>query len=99
MTDDHPVTVTLRDATGLNWGLPGTVRANCVVGCDGAHSAVRRAIGGELPWRRGVSGLGVMDIQPTRIFPMCVRSCLISSANEGNVLILPREGGYVPYVR
>ena len=47
-TDDHPVTVTLKDASGLYWGATRTVRANYVVGCDGAHSAVRKAIGGEL---------------------------------------------------
>jgi phenol 2-monooxygenase len=52
-TDDHPVTVTLKDASGINWWATRTIRANYVVGCDGAHS------------------------------------------NEGNVLLLPREGGYI----
>ena len=41
--DDHPVTVTLKDATGLNWGVTRTVRANYVVGCDGARSVTQRA--------------------------------------------------------
>ena len=45
-TDDHPVTVTLKDASGINWWATRTVRANYVVGCDGAHSAVRKSIGG-----------------------------------------------------
>jgi len=94
-TDDHPVTVTLKDATGLNWGVTRTVRANYVVGCDGAHSAVRRAIGGELHGDAAHQAWGVMDILANTDFPDVRQKCLISSANEGNVLILPREGGYV----
>ena len=36
-----------------------------------------------------------MDILANTDFPDVRQKCLISSANEGNVLILPREGGYV----
>ncbi len=94
-TDDHPVTVTLKDATGINWGATRTVRANYVVGCDGAHSAVRKAIGGTLHGDAAHQAWGVMDILANTDFPDVRQKCLISSANEGNVLILPREGGYV----
>lgn len=94
-TDDHPVTVTLKDATGINWGATRTVRANYVVGCDGAHSAVRKAIGGVLHGDAAHQAWGVMDILANTDFPDVRQKCLISSANEGNVLILPREGGYV----
>jgi phenol 2-monooxygenase len=94
-TDDHPVTVTIKDATGLNWGGTRTIRANYVVGCDGAHSAVRKAIGGELHGDSAHQAWGVMDILANTDFPDVRQKCLISSANEGNVLILPREGGYV----
>ncbi len=94
-TDDHPVTVTLKDASGVNWWATRTVRANYVVGCDGAHSAVRKAIGGELHGDAAHQAWGVMDILANTDFPDVRQKCLISSANEGNVLILPREGGYV----
>ena len=94
-TDDHPVTVTLKDASGVNWWATRTVRANYVVGCDGAHSAVRKAIGGELKGDAAHQAWGVMDILANTDFPDVRQKCLISSANEGNVLILPREGGYV----
>lgn len=94
-TDDHPVTVTIKDATGLNWGGTRTVRANYVVGCDGAHSAVRKAIGGTLHGDAANQAWGVMDILANTDFPDVRRKCLISSAREGNVLILPREGGYL----
>ncbi|MBV5291603.1 MAG: FAD-dependent monooxygenase [Curvibacter lanceolatus] len=94
-TDDHPVTVTLKDASGVNWGATRTVRANYVVGCDGAHSAVRKAIGGVLHGDAAHQAWGVMDILANTDFPDVRQKCLISSASEGNVLILPREGGYV----
>jgi phenol 2-monooxygenase len=94
-SDDHPVTVTLKDATGIHWGATRAVRANYVVGCDGAHSAVRKAIGGKLHGDAAHQAWGVMDILANTDFPDVRQKCLISSANEGNVLILPREGGYV----
>lgn len=94
-TDDHPVTVTLKDASGVNWWATHTVRANYVVGCDGAHSAVRKAIGGVLRGDAANQAWGVMDILANTDFPDVRQKCLVSSATEGNVLILPREGGYV----
>ncbi len=91
---DHPVTVTLED-TGVNWGETVTVRANYVVGCDGARSTVRKAIGGELHGDAAHQAWGVMDILANTDFPDVRQKCLIASATEGNVLILPREGGYL----
>ena len=93
-TEDHPVTVTLED-TGVNWGETVTVRANYVVGCDGARSKVREAIGGELHGDAAHQAWGVMDILANTDFPDVRQKCLITSAYEGNVLILPREGGYL----
>jgi phenol 2-monooxygenase len=93
-TDEYPVTVTLED-TGVNWGETTTVRANYVVGCDGARSNVRKAIGGELHGDAAHQAWGVMDILANTDFPDVRQKCLITSANEGNVLILPREGGYL----
>ncbi|MBR9865881.1 MAG: 3-hydroxybenzoate 4-monooxygenase [Oceanospirillales bacterium] len=93
-TDDYPVTVTLEN-TGINAGETKTVRANYVVGCDGARSNVRRAIGGELHGDAAHQAWGVMDILANSDFPDVRQKCLITSAHEGNVLILPREGGYL----
>jgi phenol 2-monooxygenase len=92
--DENPVTVTLEDA-GVNWGETRTVRANYVVGCDGARSNVRKSIGGELHGDAAHQAWGVMDILANTDFPDVRQKCLITSANEGNVLILPREGGYL----
>ncbi len=93
-TDSFPVTVTLED-TGVNWGETVTVAANYVVGCDGARSNVRKAIGGELHGDAAHQAWGVMDILANTDFPDVRQKCLITSATEGNVLILPREGGYL----
>lgn len=92
--DSYPVTVTLEN-TGVNAGETKIVKANYVVGCDGARSNVRRAIGGELQGDAAHQAWGVMDILANTDFPDVRQKCLISSANEGNVLILPREGGYL----
>lgn len=93
-TDDYPVTVTLED-TGVNWGQTKKVRANYVVGCDGARSNVRKAIGGEMHGDAAHQAWGVMDILANTDFPDVRQKCLIASASEGNLLILPREGGYL----
>lgn len=92
--DEYPVTVTLVN-TGVNKGQKKIVRANYVVGCDGARSNVRTAIGGELHGDAAHQAWGVMDILANTDFPDVRQKCLITSATEGNVLILPREGGYM----
>ncbi len=91
---EYPVTVTLEN-TGVNAGDTRTVRANYVVGCDGARSRVRQAIGGTLHGDAAHQAWGVMDILANTDFPDVRQKCLIASATEGNILILPREGGYL----
>lgn len=95
-TEDHPVTVTLERVTeDGSAGETLTLRANYVVGCDGARSNVRRAIGGTLHGDAAHQAWGVMDILANSDFPDLRRKCLIQSAKEGNLLIIPREGGYL----
>lgn len=94
--DDHPVTVTLEHvAEDGSAGDTVTVRANYVVGCDGARSTVRKSIGGKLHGDAAHQAWGVMDILANSDFPDLRRKCLIQSAKEGNILIIPREGGYL----
>ena len=94
-TDDHPVTVVLERTDEARLGQTVTVKANYVVGCDGARSQVRRAIGGELLGDAAHQAWGVMDILANTDFPDIRMKCLIASKSEGNVLVLPREGGYL----
>ncbi len=88
----HPVTVTLEQVEG---GAHRTLRARYVVGCDGARSAVRRAIGRELMGDSANSAWGVMDVLAVTDFPDIRCKTLIQSAAEGNIIIIPREGGYL----
>ena len=93
-TTSHPVLVTIKN-TGVNAGETAEVRAKYVVGADGARSVVRTAIGGELKGDAAHQAWGVMDILANTDFPDVRQKCLIASAKEGNILILPREGGYL----
>lgn len=86
-SSEYPVTVTLDDSR--------TVRAKYVVGCDGARSRIRGAIGRELVGDATNESWGVMDVLAVTDFPDIRAKCAINSADHGNILIIPREGGYL----
>lgn len=92
---DYPVTVKLERVAPGQEGQIVTLRARYVVGCDGARSAVRSAIGRELVGDSANQAWGVMDVLATTDFPDIRCKTLIQSASEGNVIIIPREGGYL----
>lgn len=89
--DNYPVTATL----GRLDGTTETVQARYVVGCDGARSNVRKAIGGELHGDAAHQAWGVMDVLAVTDFPDYHMKSIIQSADDGNILLLPREGGYL----
>ena len=66
-----------------------------MVGCDGARSSVRTSIGRELHGDSANHAWGVMDVLAVTDFPDIRCKCLIQSAHEGNILVIPREGGYL----
>ena len=91
-----PVSVTLSHLESLEPTVAiSTVRARYVVGCDGARSRVRRAIGRELTGDPMNVAWGVMDALTVTDFPDIRMKCTIHSATEGSRLIIPREGGYL----
>jgi phenol 2-monooxygenase (NADPH) len=93
---EYPVTVTLQRASGLpGTGETSTVRAKYVAGCDGARSVVRAAIGRQLAGDPMNQSWGVMDVLAVTDFPDIRLKSVIHSANQGNLLIIPREGGYL----
>jgi phenol 2-monooxygenase (NADPH) len=89
---DYPVTVTMQHAREP--GETSVIRAKYVVGCDGSRSPTRAAIGRELVGDATNESLGVMDVLAVTDFPDIRVKCAITSA-QGNVLIIPREGGYL----
>jgi phenol 2-monooxygenase len=71
------------------------VRARYVVGCDGARSQVRKAMGRRLSGETANQAWGVMDVLAYSDFPDIRLKTAIHSANAGSILIIPREGGYL----
>ncbi|KAJ4355558.1 uncharacterized protein N0V89_003576 [Didymosphaeria variabile] len=73
-------------------GKEETWLAKYVLGCDGAHSIVRKSLGYEMIGDTTDTVWGVMDIYPQTNFPDIRRKSTIHSSS-GNILIIPREGG------
>ena len=95
-SSEYPVTVTLQHLEALEeTGDSTTIRAKYVVGCDGSRSRTRTAIGRELAGDATNQSWGVMDVLAVTDFPDIRVKCLIYSAYQGNILIIPREGGYL----
>ena len=93
--DAHPVTVTLQSTTPGCEEQRHTVRANYVVGCDGARSSVRQAIGGKLHGDAAHQAWGVIDLLAVTDFPDWRKKSFVRSQSDGILMILPREGGHL----
>jgi phenol 2-monooxygenase len=91
---DYPLSVTLRRTDADHAGAELTVRARYVVGCDGARSAVRQSIGRELHGDTANHAWGVLDVLAVTDFPDVRLKAAIQS-RAGNILLIPREGGYL----
>jgi phenol 2-monooxygenase (NADPH) len=92
---EYPVTVTLEHAAPGREGQLATVRANYVIGCDGARSNVRGAIGGALHGDAAHQAWGVMDVLAVTDFPDWRMKSFVRSRDEGILMVLPREGGHL----
>ena len=91
----HPVTVSLERLDPEHKGQIEIVKARYVVGCDGARSIVRQSLGHALRGDAANQAWGVMDVLAVTDFPDIRLKSLIQSANEGNIVLIPREGGYL----
>jgi phenol 2-monooxygenase len=94
-TNEYPLRVTLSRTDAPRLGEEITVRARYVVGCDGARSRVRTAIGQTLQGDTANHAWGVMDALAVTDFPDIRLKAAVQSATEGNLLIIPREGGHL----
>ncbi|KAI8635036.1 FAD binding domain-containing protein [Xylariaceae sp. FL1651] len=84
--DAHCVTV-----TAVKDGAEQVYRAKYVLGSDGAHSQVRKALGINMVGESSDEVWGVMDVYPRTDFPD-IRKKVIIKSESGNVVIIPREG-------
>jgi len=91
----HPVAARFERLDSPHEGQIETIRASYVVGCDGARSTVRRSIGRTLHGDSANHAWGVMDVLAVTDFPDVRFKSLIQSANDGSIIIIPREGGYL----
>ncbi|PYI31891.1 hypothetical protein BP00DRAFT_474061 [Aspergillus indologenus CBS 114.80] len=71
-------------------GVVKTLRSKYLVGADGAHSAVRRAVGLELEGNGPEEVWGALDLVVDTDFPDIRRRSLIRS-RHGTVFVIPRE--------
>ncbi|RYO92707.1 hypothetical protein DL764_008098 [Monosporascus ibericus] len=76
-------------------GACETVHAKYVIGCDGARSWTRRILGYELEGEATDFIWGVMDIIPITDFPDIRMRCAIHSAENGSLMVIPRENKMV----
>ncbi len=92
---EYPVTVTLEHTAPGREGQTTQVRANYVIGCDGARSNVRAAIGGKLHGDAAHQAWGVMDVLAVTDFPDWRMKSFVRSQEEGILMVLAREGGHL----
>jgi phenol 2-monooxygenase len=92
---EYPVTVTLEHTAPGREGQTTRVRANYVIGCDGARSNVRAAIGGTLHGDAAHQAWGVMDVLAVTDFPDWRMKSFVRSQDQGILMVLPREGGHL----
>ena len=92
--DAPGVEVRVTHTAGARAGHEQVIRAQYVVGCDGARSRVREAIGRVHVGASSAHAWGVMDVLVNTDFPDWRVKCAINSS-AGNILHIPREGGYL----
>lgn len=92
---EYPLTVTLRRSAGKDAGEELQVRTKYIVGADGARSNVRKSLGYRLRGDQANHAWGVMDVFADTDFPDVRKKCTVKSGSGRNILLIPREGGYL----
>jgi phenol 2-monooxygenase len=91
---EYPVEVQLQYHSGPMAGVQRTVHVKYLIGCDGAKSKVRAAIGRKLVGEAQDRAWAVMDILAETDFPDIRTKCSIHSSH-GSILHIPREGNHL----
>lgn len=92
---EYPVAARIKYVAGPRAGEERVVRAKYLVGGDGARSQVRTALGHRLHGDASLHAWGVLDLLVNTDFPDYQIKCLIQSHDQGSILLIPREGGYL----
>ena len=90
---DYPITATFKCLDRDD--VTETISAKYVIGCDGARSTVRSTMGHTLKGEAARQLWGVMDVLAVTDFPDIRLKAAIQSEDNGSILIIPREGGYM----
>lgn len=91
----YPITATFERCDDTQAAKTETIRARYVVGCDGGRSTVRKQLGIELMGDSANKAWGVMDVLLVTDFPDIRVKSFIQSKENGAVMLVPREGGYL----
>ena len=91
----HPITATFERSDEAGANKIETVRARFVVGTDGARSVVRKSMSIALEGDSANKAWGVMDVLVVTDFPDIRVKSFIQSKENGAVMTIPREGGYL----
>lgn len=92
--ETYPITARLKHLDSSSDENTEVVRAKFLVGCDGAHSWVRKNFGIQMEGEQTNYIWGVMDFVPDTNFPDIRNRTAIHSRN-GSCMIIPREGDIV----
>ena len=91
----YPITATFERNDATQSSKVETIKARYVVGCDGARSAVRKNLSIVLEGDSANKAWGVMDVLLVTDFPDIRVKSFIQSHDNGAVMLVPREGGYL----
>lgn len=71
------------------------IECKYVIGCDGAHSWVRKQMGINMEGETTDFVWGVLDMVPITNFPDIRKRCAIHSKESGSIMVIPRENELV----
>ena len=91
----YPVTATFERSDEGDTNKIETVRARFIIGTDGARSAVRKGMSIALEGDSANKAWGVMDVLVVTDYPDIRVKSFIQSKENGAVMTIPREGGYL----
>ncbi|MDA7754350.1 FAD-dependent monooxygenase [Pseudomonadales bacterium] len=91
----YPVTATFERSDEGDTDKIETVRARFIIGTDGARSAVRKGMSIALEGDSANKAWGVMDVLVVTDYPDIRVKSFIQSKENGAVMTIPREGGYL----